>query len=532
MKTLMLSWTTKFVDGLVTFFASLKAAARVPNCTLAGFTFRGIAISSLLALGVGVALAQSGYQISSSDPAFSIAILPDTQYYHYPYDWVFKDQVNWIVANQARLGIKLVIGVGDIIDGGGYPINSSGDIVGGCRTTTPPANWQTQWQEAQAAINVLTSHGIYYQATIGNHDYDCQAERPEPRGTTNYFHYIGPVVHPTAYILDSSGNKTPNFYKKITIGSTTYMILSLEFFPQSSILSTANQIISNFAGPVILVTHAYLSYDGSGPTFGSTFPAGSAYPLCSGFPSGIYNCRDDSLASYNPVGASNDGIALWYKLIAIHPNILMVLSGHVRNPNPGNFPDVPNYNGVGYVNCSVQAWTTLCSNPYRPIQMLADFQGQGHSGYFGYGYLRVLTVTPSQKTVSVLTYSPSIQNSPSKFPSGIPDSKTDSHNQFTVAFPSTFGGPKREITYIKSPLDGSHVPLTFGISAAPNGPDNASHMQIYVDGVQHADYSGATSLPAGTQVTLPSTGTHRVSVQTYDYTKSTWIKSVIYVRNP
>ncbi len=81
----------------------------------------------------------------------------------------------------------------------------------------------------------------------------------------------------------------------------------------------------------------------------------------------------------------------------------MALSGHVRNPSPGNYPYVPNYNGVGYVNCGVQSWITLCSNPYRPIQMLSDFQGQGKNGYFGYGYPRILAMSPSCKTVSVFT---------------------------------------------------------------------------------------------------------------------------------
>jgi hypothetical protein len=316
------------------------------------------------------------------------------------------------------------------------------------------------------------------------------------------------------------------------IGSTNYMILSLELFPQNSTLAAANNLISNFSGPVIVATHAYLSNDGSGPTFGSTHQAGSAYPLCSGFPGTIYGCLPDSFASYNPVGGGADGISLWYKLIGAHPNVFMALSGHVRNPSPGNYPTVPAYNGVGYVNCNVQSWTTLCSSPNRPIQILSDFQGQGNNGYFGYGYLRILTVSPLKKTVSVFTYSPSIANSPGNFPAGIPAYKTDSYNQFTVNFSNTFGGPDAEITHITTPLDGSHVPSTFGISAAAYGPDSAGRMQIYVDGVKYADYPTVSSLPSGMAITLPSPGLHRVAVQTYDHTKSTWVKSVIYVRNP
>lgn len=470
--------------------------------------------------------------IPASDPDFSVVLFPDTQYYNGNNAFVFTDQANWVVANKSALNIKMVVGLGDIVDGGGYPVDNSGNINGSCQTA-PPSSWQTQWQQAQSAVKVLTNAGIYYQPTIGNHDYDCEADRPQPRGTTNYFYYLSPpVVNPTAYILDSAGNRTPNFYRTMKIGSTNFMILSLELFPQSYIVAKANTLISNFAGPVILVTHAYLSYDGGAPTFGSSFTAGSAYPLCSGFPGSLYSCLNDSLASYNPVGGGTDGIALWYKLVSTHPNILMVVSGHVRNPNPGNYPNVPAYNGVGYVDCSVQSWTTLCSSPNRPIQMLSDFQGQGNGGYFGYGYLRVLTVSPANKKVSVFTYSPSIAKNPSKFPAGIPAYKTDVHNQYTVSFPNTFGGPDWEITQITKPLDGSHVPLTFGIAGKASGPDNASHMQVFLDGVKYADYPNVSALPTGATVTLPGAGIHRVAVQTYDNTTGAWAKSVVYVMNP
>ena len=470
--------------------------------------------------------------IAASDPDFSIVLFPDTQYYHGQYASIFNDQSNWVVSHRSSLNIKAVIGLGDIVDGGGYPVDSSGNVNGSC-ANLPSANWKTQWQDAQKAVGILNGAGLYYQPTIGNHDYDCEADRPQPRSATNYFHYLGHLaLTPTAYILDSNGNRTPNFYKTMTIGSTSYMILSLELFPQSWVVAKANSLISSFGGPVIVATHAYLSNDGSGPIFGSTFPAGSAYPLCSGFPSSVYSCLNDSLNSYKPVGGGTDGIALWYKLIGAHPNVFMAVSGHVRNPSPGDYPFVPDYNGVGYVDCNVQSWTTLCSNPYRPIQILSDFQGQGNNGYFGYGYLRILTVSPSKKTVSVFTYSPSIASHPGNFPSGIPAYKTDAHDQYTLTFPNTFGGPQKEITQITSPLDGSHVPRTFGISAAAHGPDAVSGVQVWVDGVKQKNYTSGSALPSGTTVTLPGSGVHRVAVQTYDTTKAVWVKSVVYVMTP
>jgi len=163
---------------------------------------------------------------------------------------------------------------------------------------------------------------------------------------------------------------------------------------------------------------------------------------------------------------------------------------------------------------------------------LSDFQGQGNNGYFGYGYLRILTVSPSKKTVTVFTYSPSVANRPGNFPAGIPAYKTDAYDSFTMNFPPSFGGPAREITHITAPLDGSHVPLKFGISAAAKGPDSAGHMQIYVNGVKQSEFLNVSTLPTGTTVTLSGPGAHRVAVQTYDNTKATWVKSVIYVTNP
>lgn len=475
--------------------------------------------------------AQPSAVIAASDPDFSLVLFPDTQYYYGANAYVLQDQVNWVVSHQSSLNIKAVIGLGDIVDGGGYPIDGAGNVIGTC-VHAPPSNWQTQWQQAKSSISILNSKGIYYLPTIGNHDYDCENDRPQPRSSSNYFHYFANLsLKPTAYILDSGGNRTPNFYKIVQIGSTNYMVLSLEFLPRGWVVNAANNLISNFAGPIIVVTHAYLSNDGSGPTFSAGFPAGSAFPLCSGFPSSIYGCLNDSFNTYKPVGGGTDGIGLWYSLIGAHPNVFLAVSGHVRLPTPGNYPSVPNYNGTGRVDCNVQSWTTLCSTPYRPIQILSDFQGQGNNGYFGYGYLRILTVSPVHKTVTVFTYSPSITNSPAKFPAGIPAYKTDVHNQYTLNFPNTFGGPDKEVTHITAPHDGSHVALQFPISADVHGPDATRLMQIYVDGAKQSEYY-ASALPAGATVTLSGAGMHRVAVQAYDSTKAVWAKSVIYVTNP
>src|SRR5579862_8014427 len=82
--------------------------------------------------------------IAASDPDFSIVLFPDTQYYHGQYAYVFKDQASWVVSHRLALNIKAVIGMGDMVDGGGYPIDSAGNVDGSC-AIVPSANWKTQW---------------------------------------------------------------------------------------------------------------------------------------------------------------------------------------------------------------------------------------------------------------------------------------------------------------------------------------------------------------------------------------------------
>ena len=70
-------------------------------------------------LFLGTAQQTAAASISSADPDFSIVLFPDTQYYNAQNAYVFKDQANWVVTNQSALNIKMVIGLGDMVDDGG-----------------------------------------------------------------------------------------------------------------------------------------------------------------------------------------------------------------------------------------------------------------------------------------------------------------------------------------------------------------------------------------------------------------------------
>ena len=49
---------------------------------------------------------------------FTIAVLPDTQFYSRKYPQIFQAQTDWVIANRTRLNIVYVAQLGDIVDGG------------------------------------------------------------------------------------------------------------------------------------------------------------------------------------------------------------------------------------------------------------------------------------------------------------------------------------------------------------------------------------------------------------------------------
>src|SRR5690606_29517904 len=86
----------------------------------------------------------------------------------------------------------------------------------------------------------------------------------------------------------------------------------------------------------------------------------------------------------------NNGEEIWEKLVRKHPNILLVVSGHVLNDGVGTLVSEGDYGNNVY-------------------QMLANFQG-GVDGSVngGNGFLRILTIDPANHTIDVKTYSPHI----------------------------------------------------------------------------------------------------------------------------
>jgi hypothetical protein len=404
-----------------------------------------------------------------------------------------------------------VLGLGDIVDGGGVP--AGGSCPAG---SLPDASWATQWTQASAAIDKLDGH-VPYMLAIGNHDYDCEGQRPELRMLSNWDAHFGPSRYAGkpwwhgAFETGSHGN----FYNVFTLGGTSFLVVALQFYPTNTDLAWANAVIASHATmPTIIITHSYLFYDTAGP--------GTATRVGGGDP--------DSAASYKlgptcpetgitTCGNGNNGSDVWTKLVSQHANIALVLSGHFRLPTPGDAypgiagnPIAPPNNGVGYR-------TEIGPLGNRIDQVLSDYQGQGKNGFFGNGYLRLYTFKPAEGVIEVQTYSPSVDLHPNSFPSpGIPidptthapaNFKTDAYNQFTLPF----GAAANTIAF--TPADGATLPVpTLTVHASASSPAGVKLVQLYVDGVGKATQAGGTLA-----VSIPiAAGTHRVTVQAEDGT--------------
>lgn len=294
-------------------------------------------------LGLLCALAALPALAQNSTGEFTIAALPDTQFYSKSYPQIFTAETQWIADHAKEFNIQLVVGLGDIVDGGGDGY---------------------QWQNADLSYRVLDGK-VPYMAVIGNHDYDLNNPAGRTASTKNFNAYFGPQRYAgkSWYKGQYPAGSNENFYGVFTFGGKEYLILMLEVFPRNSALSWAAAVMKNHPGiDTIVVTHAYTYADSTR----------------------MDRCDSNSSASMG-VSQDNDGQQIWEKFTSKYSNITMVLNGHVvQGDGTGRRTDLGIYGNL--VN-----------------QMLSDFQSWPNGGN---GFIRLITVKPALNQVVVKTYSP------------------------------------------------------------------------------------------------------------------------------
>jgi hypothetical protein len=208
-----------------------------------------------------------GEQSVQADPDyFTIAVLPDTQYYSEGYPYIFDQQTQWIVDNAQSLNIVFVAHLGDIQD----------DSIA------------TQWQNALHSMSIIRNSGIPYSVIPGNNDEVADFDIYFPyTDFTGYSWYGGHYP---------STSNASNFELLSALGQD-FIILNLVYEPSllSATTNWANSVLTQYSSyKAIVITHGYI--DASG------------------------NYTDQSNVS---------GIEIWNNIVKLHSNVIAVLCGHI-----------------------------------------------------------------------------------------------------------------------------------------------------------------------------------------------------------
>ena len=287
-----------------------------------------------------------GREYSLPDEDFTIAILPDTQYYSKSYGSTFTAQTQWIVDNMDDLNIKIVLHEGDIVDGG---------------------NVLSQWNTAMTALNVLDTNNVPNLLGIGNHDYDVPVA--QTRDSTIANSYIDYTDWYSSNDWWDGGayepGKSDNVYTRMTIGNMDFLFMSLEFGPRQGVLDWANDIMAaNPNHKIVIVTHSYMYYD---------------------------NTRMGDGDSWNPhtygvASDANDGEEMWDKSIKLNENMFFIVNGHVLGDGLGQLSSVGDNGNIVH-------------------QVLANYQMHSSGGR---GWLRYYVLSPADDKLYAYTYSPTL----------------------------------------------------------------------------------------------------------------------------
>lgn len=281
---------------------------------------------------------------------FTVAVLPDTQFYSQTYPETFLAQTRWIAENRAARSIAFVTHLGDIVQN-----NAKGTTRNG-----------VEWQRADAALDLLDGDlaanpdGLLpYSVALGNHDTDVMWAKPGI--ATRYDEYFGAARYAArSWYVENSG-LTGNHAQLFTAGGYRFLHLTLQFEPLDSDLAWARGVMARHPGlPTILSTHSYIQPSSAG-----------RYAVLQGQPG-------------TTADPANSGEQVFQKLVRTSPQIFLVMNGHFG----GEFHQVS---------------TNAFGQPV--LELAADYQGRTNGGD---GWLRLLELDTAAGEVRVQTYSPKL----------------------------------------------------------------------------------------------------------------------------
>jgi Calcineurin-like phosphoesterase len=220
---------------------------------------------------------------TAADEAFTLVLLPDTQFYSEKFPDTYVAQTMWIRERTKLDNIKFVVCLGDIVQN---------------------AHVEKEWQNAHEAARILDGV-VPYSAVPGNHDLVVK-DKIITRDSTLYNKYFGVSrFESEPWYRGHMDATNDNNYCTFQAAGRDFLVLSLEFAPRDEVLAWAAEICQKHpAHNVILATHSYLNLQGR--TTGQAKVEGTS---------------------------ANSGQQTWDKLVRRQPNIFLVACGHVGGVN-------------------------------------------------------------------------------------------------------------------------------------------------------------------------------------------------------
>lgn len=200
-----------------------------------------------LALLLGLFVAGLCLTPARAEDTFTLAIVPDVQ--PEVASPLFEARLQWLVDNRARLNLKAVLQVGDLMN----------------------FNDEVQYRHQSEALTVLDKAGLPYAMCLGNHDtaavkVDGGSAAPgnvnqNLRNTARYNQYF-PMRRFTMVRDTYEPLKIDNSVHLFEAGGLKWCILSLELWARTEVIDWARRMVEKYADRnVIVLTHAHLNGD-------------------------------------------------------------------------------------------------------------------------------------------------------------------------------------------------------------------------------------------------------------------------------
>ncbi len=182
------------------------------------------------------------YGKAAAATTFTIAVLPDTQYYSLSYPSTFAAQTQWIVDNRAARNIVFVSHEGDVTNN----------------------NSAAEWTNASTAMYKLenATPEIPYGLTLGNHDLPASADFTSTFGVNHF--------QAKPYYGGHYGSDNLNSYELFSAAGMDFIVVHLSYGPSTAVLTWADGVLKAYpARRAIVTSHDVIDASANFSTNGS-----------------------------------------------------------------------------------------------------------------------------------------------------------------------------------------------------------------------------------------------------------------------